>query len=93
MTRINGAVKSKRPISNLERISADDSGRNATGIYAIKTCYLEFMQQNKITYAYVLINFSFSKNINNQSILLQHLSIHVQHFVHTVSTFSYKMFN
>ena len=56
-------------------------------------CYLEFMQQNKITYAYVLINFSFSKNINNQSILLQHLSIHVQHFVHTVSTFLYKMFN
>jgi len=56
-------------------------------------CYSEFMQQNKVTYAYVLINFSFSKNINIQSILLQHLSIYVQHFVHTVSTFLYKMFN
>ena len=25
-------------------------------------CYLEFMQQNKITYAYILINFIFKKN-------------------------------
>ena len=55
-------------------------------------CYLEFMQQNKITYAYILINF-FSKKVNIQSILLQHLSIHIQHFGHTLSTFSYKMFN
>ena len=50
-------------------------------------CYLEFMQQNKITYAYILINFIFLKKstfkvyyCNIWVYIFNILDIHFQHF-------------